>query len=430
MINTLNRSTQPALQIPQSIPIKTPQKFNLSNGIPVYLFNMGQQEIVMIKLVFNAGKWQEPQKLVARLTNRMLKEGTQKRSAQNLAETIEYYGANLRTESQRNHAEVTLYTLNKHLNKLLPIVKEILTEATFPAEELANIATNNQQKLLVSLQKNDVIAGRLYKEKIYGKTHPYGYTLVPELYQNINRQQLQQFYQTHYTANNCTLYIAGKINDEQLKSVEQHLGTNDWVSEHQISEQQHPTHTYTPETIHLKGPQSAQASIIIGRPMFNRTHPDYIPMQITNTLLGGFFGSRLMRNIREDKGYTYGVYASLSSLLNGGHFYISTDVKTEVREAALKEIFWEIERLKNDPVEKEELDLVKNYIIGTMLAQLDGTFSLAGSLQGVYMYGLDEQFYHQAIQTIRKMEAQEIQEMAQKYLQKNDLTQIVVGGII
>ena len=428
MITTnINRTKAPALHIPNSLTIPRAETFVLSNNIPVYYFRAVHQELVLLKLVFAAGNWYEPKKLVASFTNSMIKEGTTTRTSKALMDEIEYYGASIRTQSKKNYAEVQIFTLSKHLSKLLPLLKDMLQNATFSAEELAIKLRNSQQKLAINLQKNDFIAARKFRQNIYGENHPYGYASETTDYENLTIDELKAFYKTHYTADNCTIYLAGCFSDQNLKDIDDYLGQNDWKSENKIATPQHQASIYTPTIEYISRPQTMQAAITIGFPLFNHTHEDYPLMFFTNTILGGFFGSRLMRNIREEKGYTYGIYSAIMPLLHGGHFYISTEVGLDVWKETVKEIFFEIERLKTVPLDSEELTLVQNYLMGVLMSQTDGVFHLASAFQGINSYGMDLDYYEKMSVTIKNATAKQVQEMAQKYFDTEKMSQFVVG---
>ena len=428
MITTkLNRAKAPILHIPNSLSIPRAEKMILTNQIPVYYFRAAHQEVLMLKLVFEAGNWYEPAKLLANFTNSMIKEGTTNRTSKALMDEIEYYGASIRTQSKRNYAEIQIFTLSKYLSNLLPLLADMLQNATFPADELTTKMRNSQQKLAVNLQKNDFIATRKFRLNIYGNNHPYGYAAEKADYDNLNVEKLKAFYKTHYTANNCSIYLAGRFDDQHLKDIDRFLGQNDWTTDQKISTPNHQTPVYKPTVEYISRPQTMQAAIMIGFPLFNHTHEDYPLMFFTNTILGGFFCFRLMRKIRTKKGYTYCIYSAITPLLHGGHCYISTEVGVDVWKETVKEIFFEIERLKTVPLDAEELTLVQNYLMGVLMSQTDGVFHLASAFQGVNSYGLDLDYYEKLADSIKHATAKQVQEMAQKYFDTKNMSQFVVG---
>jgi predicted Zn-dependent peptidase len=220
--------------------------------------------------------------------------------------------------------------------------------------------------------------------------------------------------------------MAGKVSDDVVKLVEKHFDDKNWAKPAPPD----VTRAITPSSgfkHRVKMPHSVQSSIRIGKRLFNKTHPDFQKMQVLNVLLGGYFGSRLMSNIREEKGFTYGIHSGLASLIHDGYFFISTEVGSEVTDNALNEIYKEIDRLRSKPVPDEELDLVKNYLSGKILSGLDGPFRLADYYQGLIIYGLDIEYIHQLLNTIKTVTSQQLQELANKYLNTEGMFEVVVG---
>ncbi|OWY24573.1 insulinase family protein [Sphingobacteriales bacterium UPWRP_1] len=425
-----NRSMAPPLQPVTQLYLPRPEQLQFDNGIPVYLFNTEVQEVALVKLVFEAGKWQEPQRLVARFTNSLLEEGTANYTSRQLAEEIEFYGANLITRTSNNHAEVVLSCLNKHLPNLLPLLQEIITQATFPEEELQTEVRKARQRLMVNRQKTEYLADNRFRELIFGANHPYGYHAGEEDLNALSTGLLKSFYHSHYTPARCTVYLGGKFTQHHLQRINQYLGTTHWsnglppTADPLVA----PPPVFTPHTEYISKPNAMQAAIRIGKPMFNKSHPQYKAMLFVNTLLGGFFGSRLMRNVREDKGFTYGIYSALVSMLNGGCFEVAAEVNQNVWQAAVKEIFYEISRLKTEPVSGQELNTVRNYLLGRLLQQVDGTFNLLSTVQSLLMYHLDVNYYQELVQTIQSISALDIQQLAEQHLNETDFLQVVAGA--
>ncbi len=427
MQNRLNRKIAPPLQALQELKVTQPRQLRLDNDIPVYLWNMGMQDVVMIRLVFQAGRWHEEHKLSAEFTARMLREGTQNLNAKQLHDRIEYHGATLKSTANKDYASVTLYTLTKHLPHLLPLLKEVLMEASFPEKELRTIVQNSKQKLLVNIEKNEYMAHRRFNRAIFGDQHPYGYNVQASDYDNINVAMLQAFHKEFYVSNNCQIYIAGKVSERELTLVNRYLGTMTWEKGVIEAAPLHIVPPYEAKQHYYSKKGSVQAAISLGKPLFNKTHTDYPAFYILNTLFGGFFGSRLMSNIREEKGLTYGIYSSNVSFLRAGYWSITTEVAEDAWEQTLKEIFFEMNRLKNTLVEEKELNLVKSYLMGNLLSSIDGAFNLAGTFEGMQLYGLDLDYFKRLISTIEQITPSDIQLLAQKYFDQEELTQVIVG---
>lgn len=422
-----DRKKSPPLQALKKIKIAEPVLHHLDNRIPLFSINAGEQDVVKIELLFNAGKWQETTKTIALATAKMLKEGTKSFSSKEIADKIEFYGASLEVETSSDIASVTLFSLNKHLIHLLPLVKEILTVATFSQKELDTFIKNTKQKLLVEKKKVEYLAEKKFHEVLFGNGHPYGYFFDEKDFNALTRNDLLKFYKENYTSDNCRIMVSGKVPNSTLKLLNQYFGQKDWKSK----EKQKPISrkiSSEKKKIHfIRKKDSVQSAIRIGNILFNKTHKDYFGMFVLNTVLGGYFGSRLMANIREDKGYTYGIYSRLGSLLHEGYFFIATEVGTDVGDAAVKEIYSEISRLRNELIPKEELQLVKNYLLGTLLSKIDGAFNLSETIKGLILYNLDTNHFYRLINTIKNISSKELLELARKYFDEKKFYEVMVG---
>lgn len=427
-MSDLNRISPPAFHEVEKINLVEAVKLGLSNGIPVYLLNAGTQEVTRVEFIFRAGIRHQPHSLVASGVNDMLDEGTHTRNAEVIAEELDFYGAFIESETQHDVASFTLFSLNKHLPSTLPIVKDILRNVAFPEREFKIYLTNKRQKYVVDSDKVSVLARREFNKLLFGASHPYGTkTELPD-FDLLTRESLIDFHKQHYTSDRCTIIVSGKVPENMLEQLESFFGDKDWngnsTSDHSL-----PVATSDKRREHTIEKEGAvQSAIRIGRVLFNKTHPDYLGMQVLNTLLGGYFGSRLMANIREDKGYTYGIGSGLVSMLGDGYFVISTEVGVEVTNAALKEIYAEIEKLQQELVGEDELELVRNYLIGVFLRSTDGPFAIGDRLKGILGYGLGYDYYTRYIETIRTIQPETLRDLANKYLKKEDLIELVVGG--
>lgn len=423
----VDRSKAPTLQPIEELQIPEPAKEHLDNGIEVYRLNIGDQQVVQMEMIFRAGRWYEPKELVSNLTARMLKEGTTKHSSAEIADKIDFYGAELSTKNGVDRSTIQLTCLAKHFDKMVALIHELLTESTFPNRELSTITLNQQQKLQLNLQKNDYLANNHFQSALYGDHHPYGYSATPQQYDDIDREELQAFFQSHYTANNCFIIIAGNAPEESVKTLNQQLGGENWVSD---STRHVPDHSLTPYNTykhHLEGPQHLQSAICMGMPLIDKTHPDYPKLSVLNTVFGGYFGSRLMGNLREKNGYTYGVHSRLVSHERSGHLKIETEVGTDVKDKAIHEIYSEMERLQNEKIPEEELRMVRNYLQGMMLNQLDGPFRIARTLTSIYTHNLDIDYLYKLIDTIKHITSDELSELAIRYLDEANMYEVAIG---
>ncbi len=425
---TLNRTEAPKIfdAVEFDLKLKEANKFTLDNGVEVYSIDAGAQEVVMVEMVFYAGNWHEDNNITAATTNFMLKNGTKQKKAFAINEHFDFYGAFLNRSCANETATFTLHTLGKHLPELLPVMAEILTESIFPEEELAIYKQNQKQRLEVNLKKCDFVANRLIDEYLFGFHHPYGrYTSTVD-YESLQRDELVKFYQRYYTNGKCILFVAGKL----PANIQHQL--NNAFGKLPFNQSPLPAKTIEPapftEKKHhiINDPNGVQGALRVARPFPNRHHPDFPKVQVLNNIFGGFFGSRLMSNIREDKGYTYGIHSYIQNLIKQTAWMVSTEAGRDVCAATLTEVYKEMAKLRDEIIEEEEIDLVRNFMMGSLLGDLDGPFQIISRWKSYVLNGLDADYFSRAINTIKTVTPEELQELSKKYLQPEDFYELVV----
>ena len=404
--------------------LKPYQKYLLKNGVEVYAIDAGAEEVMMVEWVYYAGDWYEEKNLVAAATNFMLKNGTSSKTAFQVNEHFEYYGAYLSRAAYNETSTITLHTLSKHIEQLLPVVREMLTDSIFPEQELATYKKIMQQRLSVNLLKCDFVAHRFIDAYLYGEQHPYGRYSRSQDYEALTREQLIAFYRKYYQQGKFIMFVAGKLPKNLEELLNQNFGdlannkieSLNYLSKPAIEKRQRITND----------PNGVQGAIRIARPFPNRHHPDFSKAQVLNSLFGGFFGSRLMANIREDKGYTYGIHSYVQNHIQQTAWMVSTEAGRDVCEAAIKEVYHEMEVLRNELVDEEELLLVRNYMMGSILGDLDGPFQVIARWKNIILNDLDEKYFYNSINTIKTITAEEIKQLAQKYFQPDEFYELVV----
>lgn len=425
-MNAINRSIQPNINFVDRISLFRPQHIILDSGIPVYQIDTSEQDLVKIEFLFSAGSWYESQKLIGSFTNRMLKEGTKTMSSPAIADRIDYYGAHLETSSDKDMAYVVLYTLNKHLDKTLPVLADIIQNPIFDQKELEILKKNRKQHFLVNSEKVRYLAKRKFNALIFGEGHPYGKVFDESDFDQISREALVNFHEKHYTSSNCKVIVSGKIPKNFDNLLNNHFNNFGGNAE-KLSQPEHITLSVKDQKTHFVKRNAVQSAIRMGKVLFNKTHADYVKLKVVNTILGGYFGSRLMSNIREDKGYTYGIGSAVVSLHHSGYFFITSEVGSEVTQDAVKEIYFEIDKLRQQKVSAEELDLVKNYMLGSFLRSVDGAFAQADNFKSLLEYGLDYTFFDNYVEVVKAISSDEILDLAQKYLEPESLSLLTVG---
>src|SRR6266487_2428551 len=424
----IDRKVQPAMLDPVELDLKLKpcQYFTLDNDIPVYAIDAGEEEVLMVEWVFYAGNWFEEKNIVAATTNYLLKNGTKNKTALAINEHFEYYGAYLNRNCYNETASVSLHCLNKHIDKLLPVVAELLTESIFPEEELGTYKQIQKQKLAVNLKKCEFVGNRVIDELLYGLQHPYGKYTSLEEYDALRRDEAVKFFEQFYVNGNCILFVAGKLPADIQQQLNKNFGSLPF-NKNQVSLINHNAQPAS-ERKHniISDPNGVQGAIRIARPFPNRHHPDFIKVQVLNNIFGGFFGSRLMSNIREDKGYTYGIHSFLQNHIQQTAWVISTEAGRDVCNATVTEVYKEMQRLREKPVAEEELHLVRNYMIGSILGDLDGPFQIIARWKNYILNNLIEAYFYNSIETIRTISAEELMLLAEKYLKPEDFYELVV----
>ncbi len=400
---------------------------HLDNGTPLYTVPAGTQDIIKLELVFSAGRPFEHKKVSSRACNSLLKEGTHSRTSKEISDEVDFYGATLRTSETIDTSSISLFCLGKHFEKLMPIVKDVISDPLFLEDELRKYVNKNTERLKIELIKNDVIAYRKITEAIFTSSHPYGYNSEISDYKALTAKDLRAHYERNYGYNNGALFLSGMVNEKHIELCNDHFG----VALRQASPQQapFPSLTNTPRSIHVKAERELQTAIKIGRRLFERSHQDYPGMYFLNAVLGGYFGSRLMSNIREDKGYTYNIYSEVDVLKHDGLFLIGTEVSDEHVQATVDEIKREISRLKEELIPEQELAMVRNYLLGRILNFIDGPFNTARLVKSIKLSGLDTNYFDNLINIIKNITAEELRNLALKYFRFEEMWMVTVGKV-
>lgn len=422
----INRELQPKFKTSAKLNVVNISENKLSNGVPYYVLNEGSQDVVKIDFLFNAGTIYNNNPLVADTVNALIEAGTPNRTSVEIAEELDFYGAFLEVNVGKHLSQITLYTLNKYFNETLNIIADIIFNANFPEHEVDIYIKNKFQRYLISRQKTDILSQELFSEIIFGISHPYGRRISENDFKQINSNILTQFYNENYSIVKLKIVISGKVENDHIQFLDDKFG------QQKITEIKNNQINFDCEKIKekkkfldVKG--TLQSSIRIGKETINRTHHDFFNLNLTSIILGGYFGSRLMTNIREDKGYTYGIYAGNMSLLKAGFFYISAESGKDVYKKAIDEIYKELKILRTGFVSEEELNRVKNYLIGNFSKTFDGAFSKSDAFKSVLMYNFNLDYYNRFFKAINAVTPDIIKETAEKYLKEDSMIEIIAG---
>ena len=412
-----------------TLPSLEAKKYVLDNGLKVYAFENDSMDLVRLEFYFeNGGVINQSQIYSSVAANSLISEGSSKHSAIEIANIIDFYGAFIEKTVDKETSSVCFYFLNKHQENLIPCFEEIIKDPAFSQTELDTYLQRLRKQFLINQQKTDHLAKNNFYELAFGKEHPFGKMGTYEDFGLLERKHLVDFYNSFYCSNKCSVLLSGNVDNKLISLLNKHFGKNDWKDRGDIKEKSlvFGANEKLIKTIDL--PSAVQASIRIGFKTISVKHEDYMNLTVLNCLLGGYFGSRLMSNIREDKGYTYGISSILYSFKDIGVFLIGADVKQENCQDAIDEIYVEIEKLQKELVDDEELQRVKNYMMGNVLRSLDGSFELAENFRPLLKFDFEKDYYEKYLRVITQVSKEDIQRLAQKYLDINQMIELRVGN--
>lgn len=399
-----------------SFTFRKPEKHLLSNGILLNIIKAEGEEVLRIDFVFSAGQWHQTQKLQALFTCRMLREGCREYSSSAFAERLDYYGAWLELSVAMNRTFVTLYTLKKFFVQTLDLVHSMLLEPLFVEEQLNLVKANNKAQFMVNMQKGDIRAMRALRSNVYGENHPCGLLTEPDDYDVLQQKHLKDFYARYYGACNCTIFLSGSVDDEVINRVDMLFGTSLWGASQRVGEVEYSIIPSDCRYMKIVQSDAVQSSLRMGCLLMDVNDEDYLSMRVLTTIFGGYFGSRLMKNVREEKGYTYHIGADLLTQTPEVFFMISCEALADKTDEVIAQVHAEMVRLQTERVSDEELQVVRNYMIGEICRNYEGAFSLIDAYIYLDNLGLPETHIEQTVEAIRSIDSVRLQHLAKRYL--------------
>lgn len=421
---TLNRTIPPAAHKLEIINFPSPQKYTLQNEIETYCISLGDQDVFKLELIFPSGAISATKAGLSGLTAQMLKRGTKKYNSLSLNEAFDFYGAYWDVQNHLDTASITVYSLCKHLPNLLPLLLEILQNSTIDEKEFKQELSIEIQKNKHNWEKNSFAANQYFRQQLF-KNDPYGRISNEESLPNLTHDDVLSFYETNWKGAKPIIIISGKISEKEIALLDATIGQIDLKSLKNIAHQE--LSIGTPTTFYVEKPNALQTSIRFGKIGLTRKNPDYFKFTVLNTLLGGFFGSRLQKNIREEKGFTYGVSSSNVALQRAAYWVVGTDVNKENANQTVDEILKEIKLLQTELVKNDELELVKNYLLGNFIGELTQAFEISEKVKIVCLENLDQNFYNDFQQQIMNCTSEDLLIIANKYLTANEMFDVRVG---
>ena len=418
----MNRIEAPVLQPIEKIKFVSPVVKTFGGHSELLWMKEVNDETVRLELHFNAGSI-HGECLVAGAVNALLLSGTKEKSTTQIHNELAQLGAFVDTDVTTEAAVIAVYCLREHLDAVLEILIDAVENVVFPQQELEDLIRDRKQSFLVNSQKVGMAAKRLFTGEFFSNDKRYGRVIQLEDYDTLTVEKLKEFHRQFYLKGLKRIVCVANTEESLLMKWTDRLAIwSDQNATSFISEIKN-----TPVDLYEEREDAMQTAIRIGMPMFNKKAEDYTGMYVLQTILGDYFGSRLMSNLREDKGYTYGVGTAVVETYKTGYLIIGTEVKKEAQADAILQIKHEISRLKEELVGEEELQLVKNYILGQLLKNADGSNALTDLFLAVHIYDLTLDFYNEFIEKVKSISAEELLRLAQEYLRLENMTMIRIG---
>ena len=422
---SVDRSKAPQFSLPTEFSLPAPQQFKLGSGSTVFYFPTPGIDAVKLEVIGNSSRSLLPNShaLIPSFTLQMLQEGTAKLTAQQLAEFFDYHGAEVYPTLSYTQEGLSLICIKKHLPTILPIFLSLFSEARFPEENLAKRKSQRALSLKLDQEKPSSRAGQLFKKGLFGPNHPFGQEITEAHISEITPALLQAYYQDHLWKD-CSLFLSGDFKTQELEQLLASL--NQLPLKQGAKKEGLPAPTSTPLLVEDRA-DAVQSSIRLGAWSIPKHHEDFPALAVFNTLLGGYFGSRLVKNIREDKGHTYGIHSTLVELDQYAYWVIAADVKKAHQEEVFSEIDKEIQILRTVLASSEEIEILRNYLIGQLFAKFSSPFDLIDQFKGVYYAGLDFSYYEKRFETLKKFTVEDLLTIGNRYFSSPDRVQVRVG---
>ncbi|WP_233168631.1 M16 family metallopeptidase [Hymenobacter sp. BT523] len=425
--NAAAKQAPPAGGQPRDFALPAKEDFTLDNGLRARLVPFGQVPKVTLMVAIQAGNVHEAanEASVADLLGKLLQEGTASMSATQLAERVARMGGALNISVGADQTTLLASCLSEYAPELATLLADVVLHPALPASEVARLKTDLKRQMALARAQPGVQARMKFNTAIYGD-HPYGRGLPTDAQlEALTLEQVQNFYRTQYGAQRTSVYAAGRFDAPALRQAI----TTAWAGF-----PQGPAPKIEVAKPLTKGdlltqdrPNAPQSTIVVGLPVVDPSHPDYIRMRVMNSLLGGSFGSRITRNIREDKGYTYSPYSSLTTHYRAGTWSETADVTTAETGNSLKEIMNEVERLQKEAPSTEELKGIQNFEGGMFVLRNSTPAGIIGQLNALDLHGLPETYLTEQVKNINAVTPQQVSDIARKYIRPEAMTIVVVG---
>lgn len=423
----LDRTQAPKYEIIKSIKFPRPERVSLDNGVDLHVINVGDQPVLRLECIFEGGAWTENVDGASHFAIKMLSEGTEIMSSSQISEAFDSIGAFVELNHTADRTGIMVYCLAKFLPQVLPVVRDLIGEATLPEKEWKDLQNITLQNFRVNQQKTSWVASNEFRRLLFGGDHPYGRMQNEDQIVAFERSDAKDYYEKNIKNCQFRVILSGQVSSQAIGLVNTYLGQIKGLSPFERKPGVDPSIAPSELFSHLVKSESLQSSLRIGQKLFTRSHPDYFKMLVANEILGGYFGSRLMKNIREEKGLTYGISSHVISLRNEGYFMIGADVANEFTNQALEEIEKEIRTLQHELVPDHELQNVKNFMTGEFAGSLNTAFEVADRQKILILDNLPDDFFERFVDQIHETSAEDILQVASTHLKIENMIKVVAG---
>jgi predicted Zn-dependent peptidase len=398
-----------------------------ANGLKSVVVPYGELPKTTISLIIKTGNAHEGanQTWLADLTGRMLREGTTNADFATLSKKAAMMGGSLNVSVGLAQTTISGSVLSEYAPDFIRLISDLVQRPAFPATEIERLKSNLKRQLVTQKASPQAQAQEQFYQAIY-KNHPYGKIFpTEEMINSYTVDMVKNFYDKNFGAKRSVIYVVGKF-DEKAVTAAINSTLTQWKPGPEVNYPDVPT-AAAPDTVLIDRKGAPQTTLMVGMPVVTPNNKDYVPLLVTNSLLGGSFGSRITSNIRENKGYTYSPFSTIQNRKGSALWYEQADVTSEHTVDALNEIEKEVKRLQMEPPTKEELAGIQNYEAGIFVLQNSTPAGIIGQLNFLDLYGLDDSYLNNLVKNIYAVTPEKVSEMTKKHIQYDKMTKVMIG---
>ena len=420
------------MQPPRILPVTIddlalPQEKVMPNGVRLFHLSGAHKGVVRFDILFKGGYGVQAKPLQAMFVNRMLREGAGAMSADDISRKLDYYGAWIDAYSSQGCNHLTLTALSKHFVPLLELLEDMVKNPQFPAANLDVVRRNNKSHFIVNSNKVDIVSQRHFENCLWGDGHRFAYMVQPEDYDAITVDDLREYHGRVYNSSNCTIFLAGDADEDMMKLISEKFGAAPWGTGGAVRgiDVPEPVTVFGPRRIDVEG--ALQSSVKIGFMVPASSLADLYRFRFLTVLLGGYFGSRLMSNIREENGYTYHIDAGLDAYGKRYAFVICSEADNAYVEPLIDEVYKELARIVEEPIPDAEVELVRNYILGELCREYEERFTKSEAFINAWLSGEPFGSVNGYIDIVKNVTSAELSDVARRYLADRPMVEVVAG---